>query len=467
MIGKNTDKYLNEEIIARSVANPGNTERLQDLFRRANDGEKLTIAFLGGSITQGCLSSTPELCYAYLVYDWFVRTFPKASFTYVNAGIGGTTSQFAAARLDEDVLEHKPDYCMVEFSVNDSDNVFFKETYESVVSRLLESKTQPAVMILHNLFYENGHNAQKQHLAVGKAYDVPCVSVRDAIYPEIEAGKIQIPQLSSDGLHPNDDGHAVLATLVTDMLENILHKTVMPIKTELRQQIFETGSDGREKLTATGHRNNNEAVTSPHKHRITLDAYCTVRRFQNRDKGILCRGFVPDNTPKENMLDIFRNGWKASKTGDEIEFAFTGTELGIQYRKTIRRPAPVAVAVIDGDEEHPVILDANFDQDWGDSLHIDTLLYHGHRVDPSVMYGDFDTVSGFKPVPASVPYYGHPDRDNDPYPTQNNPANSCEKKQNGLELTCMPPVMHKVKIRITETHENDVEVFYLVSFIAG
>ncbi|MCR5322632.1 MAG: SGNH/GDSL hydrolase family protein [Lachnospiraceae bacterium] len=406
-----TEKYLNESMINRSIANEGDKERLRSLFERAATGEKLTIAFLGGSITQGCLSSRPETCYAYLVYDWFVRTFPQSDFVYVNAGIGGTTSQFAAARLDEDVLAYRPDFCMVEFSVNDSDNVFFKETYESVVSRLLESGTKPAVMIMHNLFYETGRNAQKQHLSVGKAYGVPCVSVRDAVYPEIEAGRIKISQLSSDGLHPNDDGHAVLAELVISRLENILRQ-----KTEDVQK--------------------NESEEHTYKPRITPDAYCTIKRIQNGNTGVTCRGFLPDNTPKENMLDIFKSGWKASKTGDEIEFTFTGTELGIQYRKTIRRPAPVAVAIIDGDEEHPVILDANFEEDWGDSLHIDTLLYHGHRVDPAKMYGDFETLR-------------------------------FDNGSDGIERRCMPPAKHTIKIRIIETHEDDREVFYLVSFIAG
>ena len=420
-------KYLNDEMIVRSVANEGDTERLKKLFIRAEAGEKLTIAFLGGSITQGCLSSTPETCYAYLVYNWFVRTFPKAEFTYVNAGIGGTTSQFAAARLDEDVLAYGPDFCMVEFSVNDSDNVFFKETYESVVSRILESRTLPAVMIMHNLFYETGRNAQKQHLAVGKAYGVPCVSIRDAVFPEIEAGRISIPQLSSDGLHPNDDGHAVLAALVCERLGKILE---------------ETGPED--------HILRNTAQQSEHKpvsfHRITPDAYCTVRHIQNKDNGVMCRGFASDNTPKNGMLDIFKNGWKASNTGDAIEFEFSGTELAVQYRKTINRPAPVAVAVIDGDEDHPVVLDANFDQDWGDSLHIDTLIYHGHRVEPAAMYDDFETLprstSGIERADA------RPDAD-------------------GIENICLPAAKHTVKIRIVETHEDDREAFYLVSFIAG
>ena len=67
-------------------------------MRKAKSGEPITVGFLGGSITQGCLSSTPETCYAYLVYEWWKKQFPDTSVTYVNAGIGGTTSQFGVAR---------------------------------------------------------------------------------------------------------------------------------------------------------------------------------------------------------------------------------------------------------------------------------------------------------------------------------------------------------------------------------
>ena len=83
--------------------NRGNLYRLKELMRRAERGDRMTLAFLGGSITQGSVSSQYTNCYAYLVYDWFVRRFPKTAFTYVNAGVGGTTSQFGVARVDEDV----------------------------------------------------------------------------------------------------------------------------------------------------------------------------------------------------------------------------------------------------------------------------------------------------------------------------------------------------------------------------
>ena len=81
-----------------------NTFRLEKLFQKAKNGEKLKIGFIGGSITQGCLATEPCLCYAYHVYEWWCRTFPKADFVYLNAGIGATDSQFGCARAESDLL---------------------------------------------------------------------------------------------------------------------------------------------------------------------------------------------------------------------------------------------------------------------------------------------------------------------------------------------------------------------------
>ena len=70
----------------RGISNPGNLYRMKNLMARAEAGETLSIGFLGGSITQGCLASAPELCYAYRVFQWWEKTFPQAKFHYINAG---------------------------------------------------------------------------------------------------------------------------------------------------------------------------------------------------------------------------------------------------------------------------------------------------------------------------------------------------------------------------------------------
>lgn len=54
----------------------GNLYRFKQLMRRAAQGDRMTMAFLGGSITQGSVSTQYTNCYAYLVFDWFVKRFP-------------------------------------------------------------------------------------------------------------------------------------------------------------------------------------------------------------------------------------------------------------------------------------------------------------------------------------------------------------------------------------------------------
>lgn len=93
--------------------NTSNFARLKELFRRAAAGQELTIGFLGGSITQGSLSTQPGNAYAFRVYQWFVDTFPQSKFHYVNGGIGGTSSHYGVARAVTDVLMYQPDFVAV------------------------------------------------------------------------------------------------------------------------------------------------------------------------------------------------------------------------------------------------------------------------------------------------------------------------------------------------------------------
>ena len=77
---------------------------------------------------------------------------------------------------------------------------------------------------------------------------------------------------------------------------------------------------------------------------------------------------------QNGITDCFRYGWTAKKTGDAITFLAEGSCIAVQYRKSVKLPAPVALAVVDDDTEHAVRLDANFDETWGDKLELATLL---------------------------------------------------------------------------------------------
>ena len=344
---------LKELIIYKDgVANKGNLYRLKNAMEKAQAGESITVSFIGGSITQGSLSTKPTTCYAYLVYEWWQNRFPNAEITYVNAGIGGTTSQFGVARVESDVLEFEPDVTFIEFSVNDENNSFYKETYEGLVRKTYISEAKPAVMLIHNVMYHNGGNAQGQHEQIGKHYELPCVSMKTSVYPKVADSTIKKREITPDDLHPNDKGHDLLAGLVISFLEEVV-----------------ADLEVKETPTAWEKEGLPEAMT--------VNAYENSVRYQNSNSSPTIKGFVADTKEQKHITEIFRNGWTAEKIGDSIEFEVEGTGVAVQYRKSVKQPACVAKAVIDGDEENAIILDGNFNETWGDCLYLQTLLQHG------------------------------------------------------------------------------------------
>lgn len=357
---QNTGELFTKEVFDRGIVFPGEDIRIAKVMQRAKRGEKLKVAFLGGSITQGSLSSTPELCYAYLTYEYWKNTFPNAEITYINAGIGGTTSHLGVGRVEEEVLSKQPDFVIVEFSVNDADNdPHFQETYESLVRRILSAKGEPALLLVHNVRYDDGGNAEAIHRPVGAHYGVPSVAVRPVIYEMTKSGKLDRRMVTPDDLHPNDLGHYLVSRVIINYLETVREKA--------------EAEDG-EKILAKAD------PFLPLPAPLTQSAYEAAVRRRNDDLvPILAEGFEADDTPQSCVSDCFKKGWKAKDKGARIVFEAEGTCLAVQYRKTVRKPAPVAHLILDGDLAHPVCLDANFEETWGDCLYLETILEHGER----------------------------------------------------------------------------------------
>ena len=112
---------------------------------------------------------------------------------------------------------------------------------------------------------------------------------------------------------------------------------------------------------------------------ITQNAYENSVRYQNdNSENIMTvnEGFMADQQPQNDIREIFRRGWTADKKGAHIGFDIEGSCIGVQYRKSVIKPTCVAQAVVDGDRDNAVILDGNFEETWGDSLHLDTIAEH-------------------------------------------------------------------------------------------
>lgn len=208
------------EMTAHSLMQLGDTARLLKAIEKAERGEDVTLAYIGGSITQGA-GAIPinSESYAYKSYQRFAGKFGKGdNVHFVKAGVGGTPSELGMIRFERDVLrdgEITPDIVVVEFAVNDEGDETKGNCYESLVRKILMLPNAPAVVLLFAVFADDW-NLQERLGVVGERYDLPMVSVLNAVTPQfrLKAGEGRVlskNQFFYDMFHPTNAGHTIMA----------------------------------------------------------------------------------------------------------------------------------------------------------------------------------------------------------------------------------------------------------------
>lgn len=311
---------------AGSLVSAGDPARLQHVLSRAKEGGPVTVAVIGGSITQGAKASRPETRYGNLIADWWRLKFPRSRVEFVNAGIGATGSNFGALRAERDLLSKQPGLVVVEYSVNDPNTEAAAESLEGLVRQILNRPNRPAVVMLFTMA-RGGRNAQQWHGKIGRHYGLPMVSFRDALWPAIEAGRVKWEDVIADEVHPNDRGHADCASYVTAVLDRVLGSLppkdrlppIQPLAPPLLSDLFE--------------------------HTTLLEAADL--------KPVANRGWTYDPRTKS---------WTSSRPGSTIEFDLPGRILFTMHY-VVRGPMGKARVSVDGRDARE--LNGWFDQTWG------------------------------------------------------------------------------------------------------
>ena len=219
--GKKTmfDQEWYLQALRDSVMSRGNNARLKKVIERAQNGEEITLATIGGSITEGAGANVYQNCWA----SRFAVRFGTAwgvdngkNVTLVNAGVGGTPSPFGYMRYNREIVgrvpeedaDGLPDVVVIEFSVNDWQEPTHHRCYESMVKEILEAPNEPAVILLFAVF-RNGFNLQDDLKKIGYNYGLMMVSIKDGFYGHI-GKKIKPEGFFSDEYHPTSLGHRII-----------------------------------------------------------------------------------------------------------------------------------------------------------------------------------------------------------------------------------------------------------------
>lgn len=222
-----TEEAWYAEALGECEMSLGNNLRLKKVIERAGQGEPITIATIGGSVTEGSTASSYRLCWAKLFADGFAKTYGAdggKDITLVNSGVAGTSSTFGYMRYDRDVLarvpkkdpDGYPDLAVIEYAVNDWEEATGFRCYESMVRQILEQPNGAAVILLFTVTNKDW-NMQDAHRKIGERYDLPMVSIRDGISPHLDK---DMPKETFffDEFHPNDTGHRILADAVLRLI---------------------------------------------------------------------------------------------------------------------------------------------------------------------------------------------------------------------------------------------------------
>ena len=233
-----------EKMMKDSILSTGNNARLKNVLEKARSGETVNIAILGGSVTEGGGASQNSKGYAYLFAEAFKETYGNGdNINFVNAGLSGTPSCLGAIRFKKDVLDvldGEPDLFIIEFAVNDWGETTNTRAYESLVHDVLSQENDAAVILLF-ASRSDFWNVQDNYIPVGKHYDLPMVSVANAIKEPMTVKKLDKKIFYTDDYHPANYGHRMMC----DYLMNLL-AVVDAEEAEEMNVLPETGKKGLE-----------------------------------------------------------------------------------------------------------------------------------------------------------------------------------------------------------------------------
>lgn len=277
----------------------------------AND--ELRVAFLGGSITAadgwrpGILARLRE-------------TYPRNTFTEIFAAIPGTGSDFGAARLGDQVLQHAPDLLFVEFAVNDTGRApaAIRRSMEGIVRQTRRASPDTDLCFVYTLSssglpaLEAGRDpapaAAMEHVA--DHYGVPSINLGIEVVRRRRTGELifsgtapapDVIVFTTDKIHPTTAGHRLYTDVLARSLAALVANSASPAHVPLPAPLENNNWEG--------------ARLVPLGSFVHGDTWTPLPANDDRFRAI--------------PTILRRPTWVTTRPGLVLEFGFTGTAFGL------------------------------------------------------------------------------------------------------------------------------------------
>lgn len=290
------------------------------LARLRGAGEPaVRVGYLGGSITAAPGWRVKSL-------EWLRKRYPKAKLEEINAAIGGTGSDLGVFRVDQDVLQHKPDLMFVEFAVNDGgaapDRI--QQAMEGIVRKTWKANPRTDICFVYTV--------SEPFLADLKAGKCS----RSATAMEELADHYGIPSI-----------HLALEAAKMVAAGELVFKAEKPAAADLLKQPWVFSSDGVHPFVETGHELYLQAIArswdkleaspgSPASHPLVdplrADHWQSAQLIplnQVRMEGPWAKLDPLKDDMAKRFASFLPELWQAKEPGASLQFRFRGRGAGI------------------------------------------------------------------------------------------------------------------------------------------
>lgn len=192
--------------------------------------QSLKVVCLGDSVTGVYYHTGGHRAWPELLQLALQQALPDCDISVINAGISGNTVTDGLARLERDVLQHQPQIVTISFGLNDlarSGAQSFQQGLAELVRRIRAAGAQPVLCTPNAVIDTAGRPEQKLQEFCQLIKTV--ATEQQAAFCDVQQAGLRLRDRApvawrltmSDAIHPNLDGHRLLAETVCQRLTGV------------------------------------------------------------------------------------------------------------------------------------------------------------------------------------------------------------------------------------------------------
>ena len=187
-------------------------------------GGRLKVGFIGGSIT----NFSNYRSWTEHVIGYIMQRYPELRISVVNAGIGGTSSDYGVFRAERDITSKSCDLVFVEYAVNDLglDANYRAKSREGLIRKLKNAGCDVVLVYTYsNPMYEEMMNEKipstvADFEVIAEHYNISSVWMGKYALDKVRNGLLRVDEWLPDGLHPAERGSLEYALAVCEYLDS-------------------------------------------------------------------------------------------------------------------------------------------------------------------------------------------------------------------------------------------------------